>query len=106
MDIMTHVTLEIVEQLKIVLIFHVQDMEPGLDSGTQFQEMQILVKIMASLQKDKLVKDSDHVLLQTAELLQDKYLGLFKTEDLASFTDSEFQYSQEFYQVLLYLHSS
>ena len=84
MDIKTHVQ-EIVEQLKIVLIFHVQDMEPGLDSGTQFQEMQTLVKIMVSLQKDKLVKDSDHVLLQTAELLQDKFLRLFKIKDLASF---------------------
>ena len=66
MDIKTHVQ-EIVEQLKIVLIFHVQDMEPGLDSGTQFQEMQTLVKTVVSLQKDKLVKDSDHVLLLIAE---------------------------------------
>ena len=66
MDIKTHVQ-EIVELLKIVLIFHVQDMEPGLDSGTQFQEMQTLVKTMVSLQKDKLVKDSDHVLLLIAE---------------------------------------
>ena len=74
-DFKIHVQ-EIVEQLKIVLIFHVQDMEPGLDSDIQFQEMQTLVKTMASLQKDKLVKDSDHVLLQTAELLQDKCLRL------------------------------
>ena len=77
MDIKTHVQ-EIVEQLKIVLIFHVLDMEPGLDSGTQFQEMQTLVKTMVSLQKDKLVKDSDHVLLLTAELLQDKFSIFFK----------------------------
>ena len=68
MDIRTHVQ-EIAEHLRIVLIYLVQDMEQESDTDIRFQEMQQLDKAMVKWLKDKLVKDSDHVLLQTAELL-------------------------------------
>ena len=75
MDIRTHVQ-EIAEHFQLVLLYLVQDMEQESDTDIQFQEMQQLDKAMVNWLKGKLVKDSDHVLLQTAELLQDKCLIL------------------------------
>ena len=66
MDIGTHAQ-EIAEQLQIVLIYLVQDMEQESDTDIQFKEMKQLDKAMVNCLKDKLVKDSDHVLLLIAE---------------------------------------
>ena len=76
-EVKTHVQ-EIAEQERIVLIFPVKDMVPESESRIRFQEMQQLDTTMIIWLKNKRVKGLDHVLLLTAELLQDKFSIFFK----------------------------